>query len=267
MENTQNGTENGTGPDQKSLTSKVELPDDSGSRSRHAQERPLGSAPNITVPLAWYEAVNARITSLENVVATLPLGHQQRPVTNFDIPNETFVSSPTLNGNNANAEGDHNVNHHPGMRPGAGNPTIAHELHDDLDSILFNPLASPENATGMNQAANNDGWETLLGLNPSTSPSTQSSDFDFDSPMGLGDTVDNPSPASGTFGSALVATPSRSTHNCTGCMRSFARAYDLRRHALIHNANAPRLSCPRAGCGRQFLRSDKLKDHRARKGH
>jgi len=59
----------------------------------------------------------------------------------------------------------------------------------------------------------------------------------------------------------------RTTHNCTQCMKSYSRLGDLRRHSLSHNPNAPRFSCPRAECGRQFLRMDKLKDHRARKHH
>jgi len=84
--------------------------------------------------------------------------------------------------------------------------------------------------------------------------------------------LDRPTSASNGSTSTLlppssIASPRRTTHNCTQCMKSYSRLGDLRRHSLSHNPNAPRFSCPQAACGRQFLRMDKLRDHRARKNH
>jgi uncharacterized Zn-finger protein len=116
----------------------------------------------------------------------------------------------------------------------------------------------------MGQPPTDDDWQHYFDfdLASSTLPSDQSYDARPLSPA-----VGGPASASGGSGSAMVATPSRPLHNCTDCMKSFSRLADLRRHARAHNPNATRFTCSRLGCGRQFLRVDKLSEHRRRKNH
>lgn len=130
---------------------------------------------------------------------------------------------------------------------------------------------SHHGTTGMGQPTTDVEWHQWVVLDSSTSSSNQSCDTGPLSPA-IGESygvsaVDNPTSASGGSGSAMVATTSRSLHNCTDCMKSFFRLADLRRHARAHNPNATRFPCSRPGCGRQFLRVDKLSDHRRRKNH
>jgi hypothetical protein len=125
----------------------------------------------------------------------------------------------------------------------------------------------------MGQPPIDDDWQQYFDfdLASSTLPSNQSHDTGpLSSAVGgrYGvSAVDNPASASGGSGSAMVATPSRSLHHCTDCMEPFSRLADLRRHARAHNPNATRFLCTQPGCGRQFLRMDKLSDHRRRKHH
>ncbi|KAH8781754.1 hypothetical protein F5882DRAFT_406106 [Hyaloscypha sp. PMI_1271] len=124
---------------------------------------------------------------------------------------------------------------------------------------------------GMGQPPIDDDWQQLFDFDSATFSSDQSHDASPLSPTVGGSygvsAVDNPASASGGPGSAMVAATSRSRHHCTVCMKSFSRPADRRRHALTHNPNATQFPCPRPGCGRQFLRMDKLEDHRRRKHH
>jgi hypothetical protein len=54
---------------------------------------------------------------------------------------------------------------------------------------------------------------------------------------------------------------------CAHCFKTFTRHSDLRRHARSHDPNAPRISCPFQGCGKDFPRNDKLAEHRRRLQH
>jgi hypothetical protein len=124
-------------------------------------------------------------------------------------------------------------------------------------------MGSPNVAPSMGQPTNDVDWDQWLDL-----PSDQSHDTGPLSPAVGGSygvsVVDDPASASGGSGSAMVPTPSRPLHNCTHCMKSFSRLADLRRHARAHNPNATQFTC---SCGDQFLRMDKLRDHRRRKNH
>ena len=56
----------------------------------------------------------------------------------------------------------------------------------------------------------------------------------------------------------------RFTCHHPGCLKSYTRRPDMRRHALSHNAATPLHFCPHAGCPRQargFPRKDKLQAH------
>lgn len=65
--------------------------------------------------------------------------------------------------------------------------------------------------------------------------------------------------------------PIRRNFHCPHCMKSYSRRSDRDRHALSHNPNALRYSCPAVGCNRigmdGFLRKDKLAQHRSHMGH
>ena len=132
-------------------------------------------------------------------------------------------------------------------------------------------MGSPRVAPSMGQPTDDVDWDQLVNFGSSTSPLDQSHDTGPLSPAVGGNhgvsAVDNPASASGGSGSAMVAATSHPGHRCTVCGKSFSRRADLRRHALAHNPNAPQFPCPRLGCGRQFPRMDKLRDHRRRKNH
>jgi hypothetical protein len=64
---------------------------------------------------------------------------------------------------------------------------------------------------------------------------------------------------------------SQRRHQCQHCMMTFGRPSDRDRHALSHDPNASRVSCPFPGCHRVgrhgFLRRDKLRQHRTHMRH
>lgn len=68
-----------------------------------------------------------------------------------------------------------------------------------------------------------------------------------------------------------AATVQPRRHHCQHCMKTFRRHTDRDRHALVHNPNARRFSCPHPGCPRVgqhgFLRQDKLTQHRRHMNH
>jgi hypothetical protein len=68
---------------------------------------------------------------------------------------------------------------------------------------------------------------------------------------------------------ATAAAPVRSAQRyaCPRCMKTFSRRSDRDRHALSHDPNAPRYTCPAHHCARVFPRKDKLADHRRRLRH
>jgi hypothetical protein len=72
-----------------------------------------------------------------------------------------------------------------------------------------------------------------------------------------------------TPAAASAAFPVRSAqrYTCPHCMKTFSRRSDRDRHALSHDPNAPRYTCPAHHCARVFPRKDKLADHRRRLRH
>ncbi|KAH8595916.1 hypothetical protein B0O99DRAFT_621725 [Bisporella sp. PMI_857] len=71
--------------------------------------------------------------------------------------------------------------------------------------------------------------------------------------------------------SVVSTTGTRPRHGCHSCTKTFKRRGELARHSRQHDPNAHRYPCPFVGCDRVgnngFLRSDKLIEHRRRKGH
>jgi hypothetical protein len=67
--------------------------------------------------------------------------------------------------------------------------------------------------------------------------------------------------------SAPSPVPSACRYTCPRCIKTFSRRSDRDRHALSHDPNAPRYTCPAHHCARVFPRKDKLADHRRRLGH
>jgi hypothetical protein len=164
--------------------------------------------------------------------------------------------------------------------PGCG---ARHECRSPLDlptrymQAFADPVLSGHNATSMGQAFVNDDGSTLFGFHTPTIPSDPSSSSGLLGPVVQGASfeapaLDDTAPSTGGTSSAQMATApttssSRSVYQCQHCVRSYFRIGDLRRHARAHNPNATKFFCPQTECGRQFLRKDKLRDHRARKGH
>jgi uncharacterized Zn-finger protein len=223
--------------------------------------------------LAEIDALKARCLTLENIVFVLDLDRAHLPshiggALNSDAQH-THRSLDHVGGHGYQTSND---NFFRVMDPAIAVPTMANDI---------NPVALPfslditgtGNYNNMDQATINEDLQDLFGLDPSTTPWSQPYDVgmhsstlqtDFAIPL----IVDVPLTAGGfSSDGTTAAAPPRSMHQCQHCMTSFSRAGDLRRHALSHNPSATRLSCPRAGCGRQFLRVDKLKDHRTRKHH
>jgi hypothetical protein len=78
-----------------------------------------------------------------------------------------------------------------------------------------------------------------------------------------------PSPNIVTPAAASAASPVCSVrrYTCPRCIKTFSRRSDRDRHALSHDPNAPRYTCPAHHCARVFPRKDKLADHRRRLRH
>ncbi|PMD41904.1 hypothetical protein L207DRAFT_511663 [Hyaloscypha variabilis F] len=224
--------------------------------------------------LAEIDALKARCLTLENIVFTLDLDRAHMPShiggpLNLDAQH-THRPLDNLGGHGYQTSND---NLFQIMDQAIAVPTMANDINPVALPSSLNIAQTENYINNMDQATINEDLQDLFGLDASNIPWSHPYDVgmhsstvqtDFAAPQG----VDAPPPVS-SFSSdgTTVATPPRSMHHCQHCMRAFSRAGDLRRHALSHNPNATRLSCPRAGCGRQFLRVDKLKDHRARKNH
>jgi hypothetical protein len=67
--------------------------------------------------------------------------------------------------------------------------------------------------------------------------------------------------------SAASSVHSARRYTCSRCIKTFSRRSDRDRHALSHDPNAPRYTCPAHHCARVFPRKDKLADHRRRLRH
>jgi hypothetical protein len=156
-----------------------------------------------------------------------------------------------------------------------GGPYVNANNYPDLD-VAISRLPSDMNlgshhVANMAQGTTDEYMQGLFDFECAAFPSTQSYDAGQSIPFvqepSFGGDMAATTPALSSESETSVPTRPRPVHNCHHCMASFFRAGDLRRHALSHNPNAPRLSCPRAGCGRQFLRMDKLNDHRRRRHH
>jgi Zinc finger, C2H2 type len=127
--------------------------------------------------------------------------------------------------------------------------------------IQYDPVPRMYGYDGPEREPTTEEWQHYFNLDPETFPSDQSLDADPSNATGLGTSVDNSPRSPAALGPGSVATPTSSIHQCTTCMKTFSRRTHLRRHAQGHDPNAPRLTCPRPGCGCQFLRKDKLAAH------
>jgi len=236
--------------------------------SRSLQAQGLIAEPVAELLLAEIDALKARCAALESLARASSHG--------------SILSDPSRNQNLAGSQvlGDDSTNSYQGVdandfqdgyRGAAVPPTNLGSQGVDNGAAVSPSsygmdMGSPNVAPSMGQPTNDVDWDQWLDL-----PSDQSHDTGPLSPA-LGGShsvsaVDNPASASGGSGSAMVAATSRPGHRCTDCGQPFSRRADLRRHALAHNPNATRFPCPRLGCGRQFLRMDKLRDHRHQKNH
>jgi len=232
-----------------------------------------GQDSNTIFLLARVEALEARCLTLENIVSTgTPLFVQQNvPATNVDTLSYTFVPSPTLSNHDFNAAEDPNTNSFRLMDlPGrAMNANIdPGDMQLSLDQFLAGqPVAS------IGQPTLDEDFQNSFNLQASIFPSDPSTPGPITRGANLeSTTLDNSGPVADWSSSNLVALAPvtnlhPSVHQCQYCMKSFSRISDVRRHSRSHNPNAPRFFCSNTNCNRQFLRMDKLKDHRTRKNH
>ncbi len=217
--------------------------------------------------------------TLENIFATrhaTHLSNEDAPITGADASNHTWAPTPFVNNNSFNAPQDPHSNNSQWMDPAAGHAMNV-DLHSGYMQAFADPVLSGHHATSMDKTFFNDDGSTLFGFNTPTIPSDPSSGSGLLGPVIQGASFEAPAlndtaPTTGGTSSAQMATApitssSRSVYQCQYCVKSYSRVGDLRRHSRSHNPNATKFSCPQAGCGRQFLRKDKLRDHRARKGH
>ena len=223
--------------------------------------------------LAEIDALKARCAALESLARASSHGSII-----FDPSrNHNLAGSQVLGDDSTNSYQGVDANDFQGGYRGAAVPPTYLGFQGVDNGAAVSPssydmdMGSPRVAPSMGQPTDDVDWDQLVNFGSSTSPLDQSHDTDPLSPAVGGShgvsAVDNPASASGGSGSAMVPATSRSRHHCTDCMKSFSRRADLHRHALAHNRNAPKFPCPRPGCGRQFLRMDKLEDHRRRKHH
>jgi hypothetical protein len=244
------------------------------------ETRHISPDANTALLLAEIEALKARCMTLENGAATryAPyLRPEHGPITGANASNYTWVPIPIESNNNFNAVQDPNANNFQWMDSAAGHAT-------DVDLRLGNVQLSPgpvptgHFVTCTDQPFVHDDLSALFDFEQVTFPSDPGSGSVLLGPAiprGSFDDarfLDNSAPSAGVSSSAPMATvpvasPPRSVHQCQQCMKSYCHVGDLRRHARSHNRNFPRLACPNTNCTRQFLRMDKLREHRARKGH
>lgn len=209
----------------------------------------------------------------------------------YDFQAPRFDTSNTLDG--ANASHDWmiapNVQHFvaPGALPintyASSKPQFA-EPNTSQDRMTLAPSTKgfeapgspPVNAYALSEQQISDpmldikGWDNSLNRDPWFA--NDFNDFnDFGRPVIEQDVSPEPSSAGVIASSGLAATniagPTNRNFPCPNCNKSFARRGDLSRHARLHDSRATRYSCPTQGCPREFLRKDKLADHRNRWGH
>jgi hypothetical protein len=226
--------------------------------------------------LAKIDALESRCTALESLARASSHGSIIfDPSPNHNLPGSQALGDDSINpyqGVDANdfQGGYHSAAASPtdlglqGVDNGAGVSPSSYGMNSGSHHVTPSMGQPPTDGDWLQQYFDFD-------LASSTLPSDQSHDTGPLSPAFGGShgvsVVDNPASASGGSGSAMVAATSRPGHRCTVCGKSFSRRVDLHRHALAHDPNAPQFPCPRLGCGRQFPRMDKLRDHRRRKHH
>lgn len=209
--------------------------------------------------LAEIDALKARCTALENLARASSHG--------------SIIFDPSRNHNLPGSQplGDNSINPYQVVYHGATVSTDP-DFQQGVSPSSYDMNTGSHPVTTSTGQPTTDGYmDQWFDFDSSTLPSDQSHDTGPLSPAVGGSygvsAVDNPASASGGSGSARVATTSRSLHNCSDCMQSFSRLADLRRHVRAHNPNATRFPCTQPDCGREFLRMDKLSDHRRRKNH
>jgi hypothetical protein len=235
----------------------------------------LNRQPPAYYLLAEIDALKARCAALESLARASSHGSNIfDPSRNHNLPGSQALGDDSINPYQGVDANDFQGGYH----GAAVSPTdlgfqgVDNGAAVSLSSYGMN-MGSHHVTPSMGHPPTDDHWQQYFNfdLASSTLPSDQSHDFGPLSPAVGGSygvsAVDNPASASGGSESAMVATPSRPLYNCTDCMKPFSRLADLRRHARAHNPNAIRFSCSRPGCGRQFLRVDKLSEHCRRKNH
>jgi len=232
------------------------------------------SYPNTAHLLAEVEALKARCAMLENIALlrhTPQLSNKNVPVTSTDASSHTQLPTPILSNNNYNAAQGLDAKNFQWMTQAAG-----HDMNTDLNPVKTvlspDPVPASHQLTHVDEALIDEDLQNWFDFDsstfpsdPSTNPTTQGASFEASILDDSASSADGPTSILGHTSS--VASRRRLAHHCAQCMKSYSRPGDLRRHARSHNPNAPRFSCPQAACGRQFLRMDKLKDHRVRRGH